>query len=107
MNVMSASPSPDADAMADPACYAAMLRELAGMGMDIDRALHRQATALYATYLRRDPRFVTENLRALSGRVCPPTDAAFLRRLVAFAVGAGFLPGGSAHVRVMPLEPAA
>ena len=45
MNVMSASPSPDADAMADPACYAAMLRELAGMGMDIARALHRQATA--------------------------------------------------------------
>ncbi len=72
-----------------------------------EERLHRQATALYATYLRRDPRFVTENLRALSGRVCPPTDAAFLRRLVAFAVGAGFLPGGSAHVRVMPLEPAA
>ncbi len=64
-----------------------------------ERWLHDQATALYATYLRRDPRFVTDNLRALSGRVCPPTDAAFLRRMVGYAVASGFLPGPAAGQR--------
>ncbi len=47
--------------------------------------------SLYASYLTRDPRFATRNLAALSGRVCPPTDAAFVKRLIDHASAAGFL----------------
>ena len=47
--------------------------------------------ALFAGYLGHDPRFVTDNLAALSGRRCPPTDLAFLRRLVEGACRAGFM----------------
>ena len=47
--------------------------------------------ALYAGYLARDPRFVTANLTALSGRVTPAIDAAFLQRMVGYAASAGFL----------------
>ena len=46
MNSMPASPPSQTapDVMADSAVYAEMLRELAEMGMDIARALHRQTT---------------------------------------------------------------
>ena len=42
-------------------------------------------------YDRRDPRFRDDNLRALTGRACPPLGVPFLRRLVAYCVSAGFL----------------
>jgi len=48
--------------------------------------LHAQLTALYGCYLRRSPGFATANLVALSGRSCPPTDGAFVRRLIRVAV---------------------
>ena len=47
--------------------------------------------ALFAGYLAQDPRFSTDTLAALSGRRCPPTDRAFLRRLVEGACRAGFM----------------
>lgn len=56
-----------------------------------ERRMNAQVTERYACYLRRDPRFVTANLRALSGRTCPATDDAFLRRMIAHGIAAGFL----------------
>ena len=47
--------------------------------------------SLYAGYLTRDPRFATANLAALSGRVAPPVDVAFLRRMIGHACDAGYL----------------
>ncbi len=58
-----------------------------------ERRLNGQVTQLYASYLQRDPRFQEGNLRALSGRVCPPTDAAFLQRLVDYCLAAGYVRG--------------
>ena len=57
-----------------------------------ERRMNAQVTELYSCYLRHDPRFVTENLQTLSGRVCPPTDSAYLRRMIAYGIKAGFLP---------------
>lgn len=53
--------------------------------------LYAGVTARFESYLRRDPRFIAENLSQLSGRTCPPTGPGFLRRLVAYAVRAGYL----------------
>jgi nucleoside-diphosphate-sugar epimerase len=50
-----------------------------------------EAARPFASYLRRDPRFVAERLRRLSGRACPPVDGGFLRRLVDHALAVGFL----------------
>ena len=61
-----------------------------------DRWLQEQVIDAYACYLRPSPRFATANLAALTGRRCPPVDAAYLRRLVAHAVSAGLLPAARA-----------
>ena len=53
--------------------------------------VHRQVTAHYTSYLQRDPRFLDDNLRALGGSPCPPTDVAFLRRLVDRCIRTGYL----------------
>jgi len=53
--------------------------------------LHAGVTAHFEPYLRRDPHFIAENLARLSGRICPPTGSGFLRRLVSYAVRAGYL----------------
>ena len=52
-----------------------------------------QVTDVFATYLRRNPLFETANLRALSGRMCPLTEAPYLRQLLGFAVMRGYLAG--------------
>jgi nucleoside-diphosphate-sugar epimerase len=62
--------------------------------------IFESVTSLYAPYLRRDPRFATANLRALSGRICPPTGPSFLRRIVDYAAKAGYLrPDLTVHSR--------
>ena len=66
-----------------------------------ERWLHEQVTGAYGSYLRRDPRFVQGNLHALCGRRCPPTDAAFLRRLVDHCIEAGFLRSSPQLLRGM------
>ncbi|SEF12618.1 Male sterility protein [Rhizobiales bacterium GAS191] len=53
--------------------------------------IYENVTSLYAAYLRRDPHFAAANLRALSGRMCPPTGPRFLRRIVDYAARAGYL----------------
>jgi 2-alkyl-3-oxoalkanoate reductase len=57
----------------------------------LERRLHKRITGLYAAYFQRSPRFRDERARALTGIACPPVDAAYLRRLIAFAIDAGFL----------------
>ena len=58
-----------------------------------ERRLNGQVTQLYAAYLQRNPRFQDDNLRALSGRTCPPTDEAFLRRLMEYCLATGYVRG--------------
>ena len=71
-----------------------------GVFTPTQRQVHAQATGLLAGYLQRDPRFADANLRALSGRACPPTDGGFLRRLIDHCLAAGFIqarkPGAAA-----------
>ncbi len=67
-----------------------------------EQRVHQQVTALYASYFQRDPRFRSDNLRALSGRLCPPLGQPFLRRLIDHCLAAGFLKRGTA----MPGHPA-
>lgn len=57
-----------------------------------ERRLHGRVFDLYASYFRHDPRFDDAGTRAFLGRACPPTDDAFLRRLAAYAIDAGFVP---------------
>ncbi len=64
-----------------------------------ERRLHGQVVEACAAYLRPSPRFAAANLAALTGRHCPPVDDAFLHRLIAFAISAGFLPQGRVSVR--------
>jgi len=56
-----------------------------------EQRMHLRATELYASYMQRNPRFRDDNLRALWGRSCPPTDADYFRRLLAFAIEKRFL----------------
>ncbi len=55
------------------------------------RMLHERVATHYATYLRRDPRFADHALPSLGGRKCPPTDAAFLKRLIDRCIATGYL----------------
>lgn len=47
--------------------------------------------SLFAGYLAQNPRFATDTLVALSGRRCPRTNAAFVRRLIVGASRGGFM----------------
>ena len=61
-----------------------------------EQLLTQQVTGVFAGYLQRNPRFETANLRELSGRVCPPTAAPYLRRLLGYAMKIGYLPASAA-----------
>ena len=65
----------------------------------LERRFNLSITDLFVSYLKRDPRFTDANLRAFTGRVCPPTDEPFLHRLVDYALRAGFIvpPGTGAQ----------
>ncbi len=56
----------------------------------IERRYHAAAAALYTSYLLRGPVFDTANARAF-GLVCPPTDRAWLDRLIGFCLCEGFV----------------
>ena len=57
-----------------------------------ERRVWRASAGVYQSYFARSPRFEARALAALSGRRCPPTDAAWLDRLMRYGVEAGFLP---------------
>lgn len=59
-----------------------------------ERRLHHRVLGLYASYFRHDPRFDDAAARAFTGRACPATDDAFLHRLAAYSIRAGFVPAG-------------
>ncbi len=54
-----------------------------------EQRLFRQVTRLYANYLCRAPRFDGAEAERL-GLHCPPTDEAFLRRLVDYGISSGY-----------------
>ncbi len=56
----------------------------------VERRYHAAAASLYTSYLLRSPRFETANARALLPP-CPPTDRAWLGRLLAHCIAAGFV----------------
>lgn len=72
-----------------------------------ERRLFARVTGMYASYFQRAPLFDDVNTRALTGRPCPPTDAAYLRRLIDYGMAAGFLPSAPsrdpAHAAPWPL----
>jgi hypothetical protein len=49
---------------------------------------HAAAASLYTAYLQRSPRFVADHPLITA---CPPTDAAWLDRLITFAIAADFV----------------
>lgn len=57
-----------------------------------EQRLYRHAAGLYASYFQRDPCFDDSALRELTGLSCPPTGAAYLRRLIEYGIASGFLP---------------
>ena len=46
----------------------------------------------FGAYFTRDPQFDDAKFRALTGLACNPTDAAWLDRLIAYGIQAGYLP---------------
>lgn len=58
----------------------------------LERRLFRRIAGLYASYFQRDPRFDDTALRTLTGRACPPTGEAYIRRLIEHCIAVGFLP---------------
>lgn len=58
----------------------------------LERRLYRRVAGLYASYFQRDPRFDDRCFRELTGLVCPPTGTAYIRRLIDYCIGEGFLP---------------
>lgn len=56
----------------------------------IERRYHAAAAALYTSYLLRGPAFDAANARAF-GLHCPPTDRAWLDRLIGYCLSEGFV----------------
>ncbi len=57
-----------------------------------ERRVLDQLLASYGGYLTRSPVFATERMRAATGLRCPPTDDAWLDRLIAYGIARGYLP---------------
>ena len=57
-----------------------------------ERRFYARAVAPYAAYFARDPRFDDRHFRAVTGLGSPPAGKPYFRRLIDFAVSAGFLP---------------
>jgi nucleoside-diphosphate-sugar epimerase len=57
----------------------------------LERRLYARVAGLYSSYFQRDPRFDDSRFRMLTGLVCPPTGAAYLKRLIDYCISVGFL----------------
>lgn len=57
----------------------------------LERRLYRRVAGLYASYFQRNPHFDDREAQAIAGRVCPPTGAEYLHRLIAHCIEVGFL----------------
>jgi nucleoside-diphosphate-sugar epimerase len=60
----------------------------------LERRLYARVAGLYSSYFQRDPRFDDTRIRALTGVSCPPTGAAYLKRLIDYCIAVGFLSAG-------------
>ena len=61
----------------------------------LERRLYARVAGLYSSYFQRDPRFDDARFRALTGLACPPTGAAYLKRLIDYCIAVGFLSAGA------------
>ena len=61
----------------------------------LERRLYARVAGLYSSYFQRDPRFDDARFRALTGLSCPPTGAAYLKRLIDYCIAVGFLSAGA------------
>ena len=59
----------------------------------LERRLYSRVAGLYSSYFQRDPRFDDSVFRSVTGLVCPPTGAAYLKRLIDYCIAVGFLSG--------------
>jgi 2-alkyl-3-oxoalkanoate reductase len=57
----------------------------------LERRIYRRTAAHYASYFRHDPRFSVGNIARLTGRICPPVDAAALARMISYCIDTGFI----------------
>ncbi len=74
-----------------------------------ERMLAERMLATFGAYFTRSPRFDDSRFRALTGLACPPTDAAWLDRLIAYGIARGYLPSARPDntVRAASLRPRA
>ena len=56
-----------------------------------ERRLYGRVLEAYSSYFQRHPLFDDRRFQALTGLACPPTDPAYLRRLIDYCIAAGFL----------------
>ena len=73
-----------------PICSAPAAFDLATLP-PLERRLHGRVFGPYSSYFRRSPLFDDHRFRTLTGLVSPPTDTAYLRRLIDYCIAAGFL----------------
>lgn len=57
-----------------------------------ERMLAERMLGTFGAYFTRDPRFSDAKLREVTGLSCTPTDSAWLDRLIAYGIAAGYLP---------------
>ena len=58
----------------------------------LERRLFGRVAGLYSSYFQRAPRFDDRAFVALTGLDCPPTDTAYIKRLIDQCIAVGFLP---------------
>ncbi len=58
----------------------------------IELRVGSRMVATFGSYFTRNPRFDDAKFRALTGLECAPTDDAWLDRLIAYGISAGYLP---------------
>ncbi len=61
----------------------------------LERRLYARVAGLYSSYFQRDPRFDDARFQALTGLSCPPTGAAYLKRLIDYCIATSFLSDGT------------
>jgi len=57
-----------------------------------ERMLAERILGTFGEYFTRDPRFSDAAYRDVTGLACPPTDSAWLDRLIAYGIARGYLP---------------
>lgn len=57
----------------------------------LERRLFKRVAGLYASYFQRDPHFCDARFSELTGKRCPETGEAYIRRLIDHCIEVGFL----------------